>query len=160
MLWCRTLTEYRIVPATPEHARELGQTMRAGDVDEIWASGHFTPEEGLLASIKGTISPYAALADGRVICMFGTGQVSMLSDEGFPWCLTARELPNHTRAFLRVSRRYIAHTRPKYRRLLNFVDARNTIAVRWLKWLGFEVHPAEPFGIDQIPFHKFVMESD
>ena len=45
-----------------------------------------------------------------------------------------------------------------YRLLQNHVDARNTEAVRWLGWLGFEMDPALPFGPDQLPFHRFHWE--
>ena len=73
--------------------------------------------------------------------------------------LTAHELPDHARFFLRRNRFYVAEIRSKYRLLLNFVDARNTMAIRWLEWLGFDVAPARPLGPENMPFHPFKMEA-
>ena len=42
-----------------------------------------------------------------------------------------------------------------YRVLTNYADARNTTAIRWLRWLGFNILPAIPFGLDGLPFHPF-----
>ena len=39
------------------------------------------------------------------------------------------------------------------------VDARNARAIRWLRWLGFRIHPAEAHGIQGLPFHRFEMRS-
>lgn len=41
--------------------------------------------------------------------------------------------------------------------LTNYVDARNAVSIRWLRWLGFEIEPAAPFGIHGLPFHRFSM---
>ena len=41
--------------------------------------------------------------------------------------------------------------------MFNYVDARHTDAIRWLKWLGFTLHPATPYGPFDLPFHKFTM---
>ena len=46
-----------------------------------------------------------------------------------------------------------------YSLLINFVDARHGVAIRWLKWLGFKVFPAKPFGPDKLPFHRFEMRT-
>ncbi|KKL18923.1 hypothetical protein LCGC14_2470690, partial [marine sediment metagenome] len=34
------------------------------------------------------------------------------------------------------------------------------VAVRWLRWLGLEVLPALPLGVEQLPFHPFRMECE
>ncbi len=43
--------------------------------------------------------------------------------------------------------------------LQNYVDARNEISIRWLKWLGFRFDPKPvPYGIWGLPFLRFQME--
>ncbi len=154
-----TRTEYQIVPATEEHAREMALVMRQADVDEVWAASHYEPLEALLVSLRLSPDPRAGLADGRVVCIYGVGQATLLSAHGVPWMLTAEELPDHARAFLRRNKLYLSEIRSKYRLLLNFVDARNTMAIRWLEWLGFDIAPAQPLGAENLPFHPFKMET-
>jgi hypothetical protein len=49
--------------------------------------------------------------------------------------------------------------RKRYGRMTNYVDARHTKAVRWIKWMGFEVLPAIPLGPQQALFHPFRLEA-
>ncbi len=153
-----TRTRYQVVPATEAHAEEMALVMRQADVDEVWAASHYEPLEALLASLRVSPDPWTGLADDRVVCMYGVGQLTLLSDWGSPWLLTSQELPDHARAFLRRNKLYLAEIRSKYRLLLNFVDARNTMSIRWLKWLGFDIAPTQSLGPENLPFHPFKME--
>ncbi len=152
-----TRTEYQIVPATDEHAREMALVMRQADVDEVWASSHYEPLEALLASLRVSLNPRAGLADGRVVCMYGMGQQTLISDWGIPWLLTAEGLDKHAKEFLRRSKQYVMKERHKYKFLLNYVDARHTVALRWLEWLGFDLGEAKPFGAENLLFRPFRM---
>lgn len=149
------MTDYQVVPATPAHAAELAANMREADVAEIWAGWRHTPAEALDRSMKGSRDTMAGLADGRVVCMFGVGSYTILSDIACPWLLGSEELPQHARAFLRLNRVYARHIKDEYAILENYVDARNAVAIRWLRWLGFTIWEPQPFGPDGLPFHKF-----
>ncbi len=153
------MTEYQLVPATEEHAHEMALVMREADREEVWASGHFTPLEALLVSLEASPEPKAGLADGKVFCMYVIGQQTLVSNWGCPWLLTAEDLPNHAREFLRRNKEYMVEVRSKYRLLLNYVDARNTMSVRWLIWLGFLVGEPQPFGVENRLFRPFRMET-
>lgn len=147
---------YEIVPATLDHAAELAETMRPADVAEIEALG-FTPASVLRHSLAASVEPLTGLADGRVVCMFGTGSTGLLSRTGFPWLLGSDLVATHARTFLRLNRAWVARQRAQFNSLTNIVDARNTEAIRWLEWLGFEVRrqpiPTKPRGV---PFYQFV----
>ncbi len=153
------MAEYRIVPSTHEHALVLAETMRYADVEEVWAASHFSPMAALEASMAMSPDTRTALADDTVLCMYGVGLQSLATDTGFPWMLTADAIVKHQRAFLRGSRGYISEIRSQYRLLLNSADARNIMALRWLKWLGFDIQPAVSFGAEGLPFHQFRMET-
>ena len=151
------MTTYEIIPTTELHVFQLVQTMRPEDQAEVWASAHYTPWDALVASIRLTDETYTGLADGQVLCIFGVGKATVLSNQGAPWMLSSSLVEKHMRAWARGSRiamkfmtenNGVAH-------LKNYVDARYTVAVRWLSWLGFTIHPAEPFGVEQLPFHAF-----
>ena len=45
-----------------------------------------------------------------------------------------------------------------YTWLVNWVDDRNTCAIRWLKWMGFTIHEPEPYGVANLPFRRFDMK--
>lgn len=146
---------YNVVSATEAHAVEMAPAMKDADVQEVWASTHYNPEKVLLMSLRGSSDARAGLVDGRVMWMTGFGDLSLLSGQGVPWLLSTSEIESHVRFFLRETKAYLAEMRPRYTSLLNFVDARHTAALRWMTWLGFEMFPAQPFGVDQLPFHLF-----
>ena len=152
------MTKYEILPTTVEHVQELEITMRNEDRTEIWASGHFGPWEALTQSIRLTDETYTGLADGRVLCIFGVGKATVLSDLGAPWMLSSIFVEKHMRAWARGSKIAMGYMTRDIDHLKNYVDARYTVAVRWLSWLGFTIHPAEPFGIEQLPFHAFTWD--
>ena len=150
---------YEIVPATWQLAQQLVPVMREADVQEVWAAGHFSPEEAVATSLEASPDPRVGLADGEVTCVFGVGEWSAIGLLGVPWLLTAENMPRHARRLLIGSRAYMDEVRGRYTVLANHVDARNQKAVRWLQWLGFEIGPAEPFGLDKLPFHRFRWEA-
>lgn len=146
---------YAIVPATSEHAAELARHMRFADRAEVWASHRASPSQAVASSLQASRDAYAGLAGERVLCLFGVATATVLSSTGAPWMLAAPTLRLHSRAFLRGSRQIVNGWRAEYDELVNYVDARNARAIRWLRWLGFEIEAAQPFGPDQLPFHRF-----
>ena len=152
------MTKYEILPTTVEHVQQLAGIMRIEDKKEVWASAHYTPREALVASIRLTDETYTGLADGQVLCIFGIGKATVLSDIGHPWMLSSFLVEKHMRAWARGSKIAMEYMTRDIDHLKNYVDARYTVAVRWLAWLGFEIHEAEPFGIEQLPFHAFTWD--
>lgn len=147
---------YIVRQATADDAAALVAGMRKADAEEVWAGWRQTPEEAVRVSLAGSRDPLAGLApDGRLLCLFGVTGSTVLSDTAAPWMLGTDELPKHAMAFLRVSRSWTRLIKEEYSMLENFVDMRNRLAVRWLRWLGFTVEEARPFGPGQLPFHRF-----
>lgn len=149
------MTEYALEPTTREHIEIVAANMREADRLEIWATAHHTPLQALTVSASATEYPLTGLADGEPRCIFGIAKSSLLSRDGSPWLLGHEYLPQHAKAFLRMSRAWVEEERMLYRNLVNYVDARNDQSIRWIKWLGFELEEAKPYGVDKIPFHKF-----
>lgn len=147
------------VPATEDHAANLAVHMRAADRQEIWASSMATPFEALADAMRVTREPWAVVDDDECLCMFGVTPVGLVGGVGVPWLLASDGLLPHARELVRSSRRYIEAKREEFGVLVNHVDARNTESIKWLRWLGFEIHPAQPFGPFGLPFHKFEMRS-
>ena len=150
---------YQVVPTELSHMEELSHTMRIADVRECWAANHYTPYDALKHSIYHTDKPFTGLYKGRVMCIWGVGKVSYLSKEGIPWMLTSNLVSQHYREFLRRSPGLLKDMQKEAIVLLNTVDVRNKISIKWLKWLGFTIHDPVPFGPDDMLFHPFIMEN-
>jgi hypothetical protein len=145
------------VPATTRHIADLAPRVRASDCAEVWATGRHTPAEALQLSVDFSVASIAALADGVPFCIFGVAPRSPLSETGIPWLLGSDDLVTYRRPFLRQGRMYVGAMLSLFPHLENYVDARNTTSIEWLKWLGFDIMPEEPFGIYRLPFHRFEM---
>jgi len=139
-----------LLPAMPADARELASVLRPEDRAEVLALlGPVDPVEGpadgLLQGLASAREAWTARDDaGRIICMAGVSPLSLIGSTGVPWLLGSDLVTVHRRAFMVESRRLVAHWLTLYDELRNVVDARYVVAIRWLRWLGFEIGP--PFA--------------
>lgn len=140
-----------------EHILSVAENMRPADQDEIWAACHLSPLESLTRAFMASPDAYAGMADDQPLLIYGLSKASFLQDVGHPWMLGAVALEKHSKALLRASKNIPMEMLTKYKYLLNYVDARNEKAIRWLKWLGFSLRDPIPFGVEKLPFHPFVM---
>lgn len=146
-----------VVPAEWAHVDELAETMRQADVDEIWASSYSTPQSALSCAMRSSLQVWTGLIDGQVACMFGVVPQSMMGGTGFAWMLGSDLVERHQKLFLRRCRENVRMMAEQFDYLHNYVDDRNVKAIRWLKWLGFEMGDPEPFGVLGLPFRHFEM---
>lgn len=146
-----------IHPASEIDASILAPRLREDDVIELEALG-FQPERAILMSVKLSTKAWSGFVDGKLVCMWGVGPRCWLSDVGVVWLLGSDDLVANQRAFLRRNKLFIEDMRKGFSRLENYVDERNHISKRWLKWLGFRIYDAEPYGLYRERFHRFDME--
>jgi hypothetical protein len=150
-----------IVPATVSHAHSLAATMRADDASEVAALG-LTPLDALLESLRASEVALTLLFDSEPAVMWGAEPVrrTLLSEPvaASVWCLTGTGVERHRKDFARVSRAGVAALIARYPVLFADVDARYARSLRWVRWLGFTVLPAVPFGVSGEPFHPIVLE--
>jgi hypothetical protein len=72
--------------------------------------------------------------------------------------VTTVHIEKNPRGFLRASKALMREAMQRHHQLINYVDARNTQAIRWLEWLGFKMGPAVPYGVSGILFRRFTKE--
>lgn len=132
--------------------------VREAERVELWDGFRHTPEEAIAFGI--------AEGDARVLYLhgepagvFGVVASPSLLGVGIPWAALSDAVARYPLPFLRASRRELAVMRERFYSLWNVVDARNTHVIRWLRWLDFTIYPAEPFGPDRRPFHRFGWEA-
>ncbi len=136
----------------------LVRNMREHDKMEVNAATHMGLRNAVQTSVIMSTYSKTGLVNDELVCMWGVCPISLLSGSGSPWMLGTDLIKKKQRIFLRRSKPWLDDIRKDYRYLENFVDARNTLSIKWLKWLGFEMDEAEPYGIHGEPFHKFTME--
>lgn len=141
--------------ATLADAQALVADMRPADRDEITASSG----PNLLATVQRAIGEtpdcVACEFGGRLVSIGGAVPLSLLSGEASPWMLGTSLFQRFPGRLTRAARTYLARMQQTYPHLVNYVDARNVQSVRWLRRLGFEIHPAAPHGVAGLPFHRF-----
>lgn len=149
---------YAIVPAAQEHVEQMLPYVRQADRHEVMASSGRAVEDLLGRSVAQAEMAWAGLVNDKVACIFGVTGASLLSETGFPWMIGTHLVESHAKAFLRRNRPIVAQMLARYPYLKNYVDVRNSKAIEWLRWLGFVILPAEPFGMYRMLFHPFELK--
>jgi len=149
---------YEIRDAVLDDCYDLAPRVRKQDVEELEASVDMSVEDQLVFAFKKSTDPKAGVIDGNVECLFGVGVDSLLTVRGTPWLISSDVLVKHAKPFLRGSRDYIRSLEDEYMELSNHVYVKNKDAIRWLRWLGFEIKDPEPFGYKKLMFHPFKLK--
>jgi hypothetical protein len=132
--------------------------MRPAEVLEIRASGNHTPLGALLTGLKTSSIARTALYEGEVACMWGVVplRTSLLVGRiGAAWLLTSDLVERHPKAFWRGCRAELARLFEAYDMLVNAIDARHCVALRWARRLGFRLEEPSAFGGEGLAFHQF-----
>lgn len=152
--------DYAVVEADLAHIERMLPIIRQADIEELWASNHVSPAYALTHGIRCSSAAWTGMVDGQPVCVFGVAPASLLGSIGVPWMVGTYEIDRHAKAFLRRNKAYVERMSALYNYLVNYVDARNTRAIAWLKWLGFTLNEAQPYGVEGLPFHRFEMRAN
>ncbi len=144
-------------PATFRDALTL--SLRRADRDEVEALTGRDARAVLVESVEKSASAWAGLADGKLVCLFGVVPMTLTGVTGIPWLLGSDQVAAYSREFLRRNKGYVQTMLKDFPVLTNVVDARNTVSIRWLRWLGFTLGEPLPMGPLGLPFIPFRMEA-
>ena len=147
-----------VVEARRAHLPFLEQRMRQQERDECQALG-YTPAQALEVAFSNAAMAWTGLTDDEPVCMYGLTPTSLLSREAKPWLLTTELILAHQHSFLRRSRESVPAMLALFPRLADMVDARNTVSIRWLRWMGFTIGEPVPWGVAGEKFRPFEMEA-
>ncbi len=136
------MTVHEVVGVEEWHILSLAENMQQEDRDSALALANNSPEQAIRASVAASIESHTWLADGEVMVIRGVSRRTFLSPYVCVWMLGAKGLRKHPVAFLKGSRTWVEGMLDKFGHLINYVDERNQRSLKWLKWLGFTVHPA------------------
>lgn len=137
-----------------------GFAARLADIDRLELScGASGPAADALRSCveSSTLGCWVAADCDGVAMLFGLAPYPGCADTGVPWLLMATTArARHRRALLRTGREFLRRYLRLRPRLVNLVHQRNAAAIRWLRALGFTVHPpAMSVTVDGHPFLPF-----
>lgn len=139
--------------ATQEDIDAILRTARQENVDELEVLG-IGLQDALLWSLDHSSEACVALLDGEPVCAFGVVATDQ-QGVGRPWMVGTSAIDRHSFAFLRSSKIVIADLLTRWDLLVNYADTRNSRGLRWLRFMGFTIHPAELIGEKPMPFHRF-----
>jgi hypothetical protein len=148
-----------------QHHKEFNgfRISKLEDVDYLAIRLRFEDKREVLDATGST--PYQALLGGYIqseICftIVDTKDVPVgmfgVSKEGAIWLLASDDIYRIRFSFLRESRKVIDFLNQKYPKLWNYVDSRNQLHLRWLKWCGFIFLRKVNYGVNQKPFYEFI----
>lgn len=134
----------------------MAPNLRAADVAELKAFSGEGPLEALLSAFGDSHYTYCIEHDGEPIAIYG-GVTVHEGYIGCPWMLGTDGIKTHWVWFLRHSNEIVESIHKHYRLLINFVDTRNVVHIRWLRWCGFKFGKVrENFGVEGRPFQLFM----
>lgn len=142
--------------AVIEDAAQLAPRLRASDLAEIQALTDEDPTTVLRASVEGSRFVWAATYGGEVMLLLGTSDAP--DGSGCIWMMGAEGVNAQGGALTSIAVAHIDLVRKFYPALRNLVHAANTVSVRWIARLGFDVSPPAPHGPKGELFHAFALE--
>ena len=143
-------------------ALELAPKMRKLDRQEIQASHGVTPLKALVLPFtyeKHKTFTILGTEQEGVIGMFGSTPSEQDPQYGVAWLLSSEQLFNHTRQFLRECPKWIKEMGQDYKYLYNYVDVRNEVGNKWLKFLGFNLIDTVNYGYEKKLFNLMIKET-
>ena len=134
------MAEVHIEPARAELVPEFVAALRTPDVYECWRLANQGPSDCLLESIAMSRLAFAGWIGGEPAAMWGLARPTPLGGTfGVPWLLSCTGVDRYPLTFARESRRWVAQLRAIEPNLCNFIDPAYARAIRWVRWLGFDV---------------------
>lgn len=146
-----------MVPLVLEDIAAIEPLVRQADRDEITGALGIPMADALRDGITDSRKASKIVVDGLVVAVFGDAPYSLLGGLGVPWLISTIHVEQYPKAFLAVCKPEVAEMLTRHVDLVNFVDVRNTVAIRWLKWLGFQFDDPAPYGPRGMLFQRFWM---
>lgn len=125
----------------------MASNLRQEDLREVVEGHGAQPTIDIPLASLGGFCVHFTVPDGRIAGLAG------IEDDGKVWMLTTPAILDFPVTFARESKRFIESRTESV--LWNYVDKRNTVHIKLLKFLGFNFLEEVPFGPNQLPFIRF-----
>jgi len=140
---------------TLKDIKYLAPRLRYEDKREILSAVGLTPYQALLTGyIENVIVFTIVNTKNEPVGIFGISDAG--NNVGAIWLLATDKLKDIQYSFLRENKKVIDFLNTKYKILWNFVDCRNSLHIKWLKWCGFKFINKQQYGVLNKPFYEFI----
>lgn len=135
---------------------DLRTAFRPEDEAECLASAGLSCASAIeMALVFGLEVTVAADEQDFPVLFFGATPLPG-KDAAAVWLLAAPAVSRHRRQILKECPVWLDKIHARHPLLFNYVDARNTLHIRWLKLMGFSFLKLHPhWGREQRPFYEF-----
>jgi hypothetical protein len=142
--------------ADERDAIRLAKNLREEDKQELKAYGNLKYDEALKMGVAQSKIPLAIYdKEGKIVFMCGVRVIN--SSLGQIWLLASPRIEKLSIPFLRNCKAGIDLFTQDHKLLFNYVDVRNELHIKWLRWCGFTfINKHEEFGFEKRPFYEFV----
>ena len=142
--------------ATFDDVADVASRLRKADQEEGWATLGRDPALFLSLGYDPSRTWVLFNAKGENVALAGVAKTKE-DGVGQVWMVATDLLEKHSIEFLKHTPRFIDMLHEEYPLLFNWVDARNTVHLKWLKWCGFSfIQRHEKWGPLGLPFYTFV----
>ena len=150
--------EIEVRPSSINDAVLFAPLLREADKQEMEAilGSPANHEAALKYGIEVSYQPYTGFIDGAPAAIFGVVPEPVKKNIGSIWMMGTEAIPKNPVPFLRNSKVWMDKMFEPFELLWNTVDKRNTLHIRWIKWLGFNfIREIPQFGEQRLPFLEF-----
>jgi hypothetical protein len=136
----------------------IASNLRAADKAEMRAvlGSDVHPEDALSYGMEVSLVPYVGMINDKPSCIFGAVPEPTHAHVGAVWLAGTNDIISNKRAFISHSKDYLSTVFDPFTLLWNCVDKRNSLHIRWLRWLGFSFLREVPkYGEEGKPFYEF-----
>jgi len=113
---------------------EVLDHLRDADRTELWAASRTTPSQAAIPCYA--VGAKVGLIDDVPAVIFGCGDYE---GTGVPWLLGTDDVLRIPVRFVKLSKKIVDEWVQERGVLSNYIHAKNTVSLKWLKWLGFEI---------------------
>jgi len=147
--------ELVVRPAADGDVDLFAGVLRGVDLREIAATSLAPPAGAIARCLAASDRTWVGLLDGEPMFISGISRANFMSARRAPWLLGTPLIDTNPRPFLRYTRAAMPGLLAAHPWMENHIDARSTRTIAWLRWLGFVIHDAKPYGALGRPFHRF-----
>jgi hypothetical protein len=142
-------------PATAADVRHVATNLRPADKAEALAAAGVPAIVALAESVHHSRATWSLYAEDTVAGLLGL-QDTAVPEIGVVWMLCTPVIDRYPFTFLRDARELLPIVHRYHPIVTNQVDERNTVHIRWLRWMGFTfLRRIERWGAESRPFFEF-----